>query len=80
MEGLEVRYHAALMTLVRHDDLTTADFDALAATHHLMPDDLLNAVNTWADETLGDFLLERDENIRIFRTLLPDSAEHLISA
>jgi uncharacterized tellurite resistance protein B-like protein len=80
LEGLDARYHSAVLTLVRHDELTTADFDALAAKHHLMPDDLFNAVNTWADETLGDFLLERGENVRIFRTLLPDIAEHPIAA
>lgn len=80
LTGLDVRYHSAVLTLVRHDELTTADFDALAAKHHLMPDDLLNAVNTWADETLGDFLLERGENLRIFRALLPDTAELPIAA
>ncbi len=80
LEGLESRYHAAVLTLVRHDELTPADFDGLAKSQHLMPDDLFNAVNTWSDETLGDFLLERGENVRIFRTLLPDSAESLIAA
>lgn len=80
LAGLDARYHAAVLTLVRHDELTTADFNALAAKYHLMPDDLLNAVNTWADETLGDFLLERGENVRIFRTLLPDTAELPIAA
>lgn len=80
LTGLDVRYHTAVLTLVRHDELTTADFDALAAKHHLMPDDLLNAVNTWSDETLGDFLLERGENLRIFRALLPDTAELPIAA
>jgi uncharacterized tellurite resistance protein B-like protein len=77
LAGLDARYHAAVLTLVRHDELTTADFDALATKHHLMPDDLLNTINTWADETLGDFLLERGENLRIFRTLLPDTAAEL---
>lgn len=80
LEGLEARYRAAVLTLVRHDELTTVDFDALAASHHLMPDDLFSAVNTWSDETLGDFLLERGENVRIFRTLLPDPTESLIAA
>ncbi|WP_348546916.1 TerB N-terminal domain-containing protein [Chthoniobacter sp.] len=80
LSGLDARYHAAVSALVRHDELTTADFDVLAAKHHLMPDDLLNAVNTWADEALGDFLLERGENVRVFRTLLPDTAELPIAA
>lgn len=74
LSGLEARYHAAVVFLVRHDEITPNDFDCIAADHHLMPDDLFNSVNTWADETLGDFLLERGENVRIFRTLLPDLA------
>jgi tellurite resistance protein len=74
LNGLERRYHAAVLALVRHDEITTNDFDCLAADHHLMPDDLFNAINTWADEILGDFLLERGENVRVFRDLLPDIA------
>ncbi len=80
LSGLEVRYHAAVVVLVRHDEIMTSDFDCIAADHHLMPEDLFNAVNTWADETLGDFLLERGENIRIFRSLLPDLAPLPIAA
>jgi tellurite resistance protein len=80
LNGLEVRYHAAVLSLIRHDQITTNNFDCLAADHHLMPDDLFNAVNTWADEILGDFLLERGENVRIFRNLLPDVAVLSIAA
>jgi tellurite resistance protein len=72
LRELEPRYRAAVLALLRHDEITSHDFDCLAAAHHLMPDDLFNAVNTWADNTLGDFLLERGENIRIFRNLVPD--------
>jgi len=74
LNELEARYHAAVLSLVRYDEITTNDFDCIAADHHLMPDDLFNAVNTWADETLGDFLLDRGENVRIVRGLLPDVA------
>jgi hypothetical protein len=80
LAGLELRYHSAVLTLVRYDEMTCRDFDALAASCHLLPDDLLNAVNAWADETLGDFLLERAENVRIFRTLLPAGADELATA
>ena len=73
-DGLEGRYHAAVLNLLRRDEVTVNDFDGIATNHHLMPDDLFNSVNAWADETLGDFLLERGENIRIFRSLLPDTA------
>lgn len=80
LSGLDVRYHAAVVALVRLDEITTNDFDCLASDNHLMPADLFNAVNTWSDETLGDFLLARGENIRIFRSLLPDLAALPIAA
>ena len=74
LNGLDPRYHPAVLTLVCFDQIMNQDFDCLAADHHLLPDDLFNAVNVWADESFGDFLLERGENIRIFRDLLPDRA------
>jgi hypothetical protein len=80
LTGMDPRYHAAVLKLVRHDEITTNDFDCIATDHHLMPDDLFDAVNTWADERLGDFLLERGENIRIFRSLLPDVAALPVAA
>lgn len=80
LEGLDARYHGAVLALVRHDAITVNDFDCIATEHHLMPDDLFNAVNTWADEALGDFLLDRGENIRIFRSLLPEAATLSLAA
>lgn len=71
LHGLETRYHAAIQHLVRHDEITPAEFDRIATIYHLMPNDLFDSVNAWADETLGDFLLERGENVRVFRILLP---------
>lgn len=80
LTGLDSRYHDAVLALSRRDEITSYDFDCLAADSHLMPDDLLNTVNTWADETLGDFLLERTESVRIFRSLLPDASSLQIAA
>ena len=74
LNGLDPRYHRAVLALVRFDQMMNQDFDCLAADHHLLPDDLFNSVNVWSDESFGDFLLERGENIRIFRNLLPDRA------
>lgn len=80
LSGLDSRYHNAVLALSRRDEMTSQDFDCLAADSHLMPDDLLNTVNTWADETLGDFLLERAESVRIFRSLLPEASSLQIAA
>ena len=68
--GIGARYRIALVCLVAHDEIDARSFDELAEKHHLMADDLFNAVNSWADEKLGDFLLERSDPIRIYRDLL----------
>ena len=54
--------------------------DRIAVEAHLTPEDLLNNVNAWSDEALGDFLFERKENVRIYRNLLPDAAMVAIAA
>jgi len=70
--AIEPRYRKPLIALAAHDGLTWTAFETLAAQEHLLPDDLLQSVNTWADETLGDFLLERsNDTVRIFRDLIP---------
>jgi tellurite resistance protein len=74
LSGLDARYYAAVLALISRDEITPADFDCLAVDNHLMPDDLFNAINMWSDEALGDFLLERGQNITVFRNLLPDAA------
>ena len=68
--GIALPYQAALVYLAEYDELTAVDFESLAARHHLMPDDLLNSINAWADEALGDFLIERGDPIRIYRDLI----------
>jgi tellurite resistance protein len=80
LSGLDLRYRSAVLALISRDEITSGDFDCLAADNHLIPDDLFNAVNTWSDEELGDFLLERGENITIFRRLLPESAAVKVAA
>jgi len=71
-QGLDTRYQKAFLEIIRYDAMTAEDFDGVASKYHLMPDDLVNAINAWSDETLGDFLLERDGDVRVFRSLLPD--------
>lgn len=80
LSGIGERYRGAVLTLVRHDALTPTDFDCIAAEHRLLPDDLFDSINTWADDTFGDFLLERGENVRIFRSLIPELAALPVAA
>lgn len=74
MEGLAERYRPVVATLVARDQIDLDDFEGLCKTRHLLPDDVLDAVNAWSDEAFGDFLLEKGENVRVFRSLLPETA------
>jgi hypothetical protein len=63
--GLDLRFHTALAELLTRDTWERDNFDALARRFGLMPNGLLESVNTWSDEHLGDFLIEDDKPIRI---------------
>ena len=80
LQTLDERYRSACMEVIAHDTLPLETFDDIAKKHHLLPDDLLTAINGWSDEQLGDFLLERETEVRVFRDLLPDRNEVTIAA
>lgn len=74
LDGLDPQYKGCLLRLIQRDELTVEDFGAIAESNQLLPDALLDVINAWSDEKLGDFLLERGANIRVIRSLLPESA------
>jgi hypothetical protein len=51
-----------------------SDFSALVAKHHLMPAGVIDALNSWSDEHLGDFVLEGDDPILVRSDLLKSPA------
>jgi len=80
LSGLPERYQSAVLKLTQFDEVTSQDFDRIASEAHLTPEDLLNSVNAWSDEALGDFLFERKDNVRVFRNLLPNAATVAVAA
>jgi len=48
----------------------TLDFKSLVRSKNLMPEDALARINEWAEESLGDMLIEEGEPLRINRNLL----------
>lgn len=70
---LDVRYRNILTRLTSKSTWSQAEFSAIAAEEKLMPLSVIDAINEWANETLGDFLLEGDEIICINRQLLPET-------
>ncbi|MEQ8820985.1 MAG: TerB N-terminal domain-containing protein [Sumerlaeia bacterium] len=71
MADLDLRFIPATLELIARGEWTKAQFDALAARHNLMPLGLYGSVNDWADEALGDLLLDGDDPITIDRDLIP---------
>ena len=70
LTGLDPRLHRVVIELFARAQWPMTDFSVLVARHHLMPAGLIDAVNSWSDEHLGDFVLEGDDPISIRFDLL----------
>lgn len=71
IKSLDPKYQPVLLGLLERDSWPRPDFDSLAKKSQLMPLDAFDAINGWADENLGDFLLEGDHTILIHKQLIP---------
>lgn len=71
-EGLDAMYHQCLSRLVEQESWSPSEFDQLVREHKLMPAGMLDAVNEWSDEALGDFLIEEGGSLTINLNLLEE--------
>lgn len=69
--GLPLKWHPIVQELAVRDAWIRADFERLAHQHCFMPLSVFEVVNEWADEHLGDFLLEGEDPVAVRRGLLP---------
>ena len=60
--SLDTKYLSMLHDIMKSDEMSQDDFTCLARKHNLMPRAAFDDINTWADEELGDFLLEESES------------------
>jgi uncharacterized tellurite resistance protein B-like protein len=60
--SLDVKYLSILYDIMKSEGLSQDDFTSLARKHNLMPRAAFDDINSWADEELGDFLLEESES------------------
>jgi uncharacterized tellurite resistance protein B-like protein len=60
--SLDVKYLSMLYDIMKSEELSQDDFTGLARKHNLMPRAAFDDINSWADEELGDFLLEESES------------------
>jgi tellurite resistance protein len=68
--GLDLKYQHIAGRIFTKDQWTRAEFAALAQENNLMFLSVFDALNEWADEHLGDFVLEGDDPILVQRSLL----------
>ena len=60
--SLDVKYLLVLNDIMISKELSKDDFTGLVRKHNLMPQAAFDDINSWADEELGDFLLEDHED------------------
>jgi hypothetical protein len=68
--GLDAAFHPVLERLLTRDVWPTEDFTALGREFHLMPLCIRDTLNEWADEALGDFILEGEDPVVVRRELI----------
>ncbi|MEI9948332.1 MAG: TerB N-terminal domain-containing protein [Pseudomonadota bacterium] len=69
-QGLDARYHAVLADLLSKPRWTREEIRSLALTRKLMPGAILETINTWSEETYGDFLIDEADTWQIHSELL----------
>ena len=75
METLDAAYRPALVAILSEGEtLESATLAEISETRHLLPVAVVDTINSWSDEELGDFLLEDrgDGTFAIYREILPE--------
>jgi len=68
--GLGSRYQALLKQLLRRKSWDRKSFESLVRQHGFMVSDAIGTINEWADQALGDFLIEDGEPVVLNLSLL----------
>jgi hypothetical protein len=63
--SLDPRYHLALRELVTKPAWNAAEVRDLGVKLKLMPGGIIEAINSWSDEHLGDYLIDEQDDWHI---------------
>lgn len=74
LAALDIRYHAPLAELLIQQVWSSDEFAVIAKRHKIMPLGMLDAINSWADETLGDILIEDGNEFKVDQSLVKGQA------
>ncbi|MGK3998858.1 TerB N-terminal domain-containing protein [Sorangium sp. So ce1024] len=73
--SLDPRYRPAFDELITRETWSASDAQALAARLRLMPGAIIDTINGWSDEALGDYLIVDEGHWTIRTDLLPKDAQ-----
>lgn len=68
---LDDKFKSVAVRVVAKPSWTRAEFQQLGAEFKLMPLGIIDVLNEWSDEHLGDFLLEGEDPINVNISILP---------
>jgi len=68
--GLDPQFVSLAARLAGKDQWSQEELKAVATEYHLIPSAAVDAINAWAEDALGDFLLVGDEPITVQKHLL----------
>jgi hypothetical protein len=68
--GLDAAFQPILERLLARDSWPLTDFNALAREFQFMPLNIRDTLNEWADDVLGDFILDGEDPVVIRRELM----------
>jgi tellurite resistance protein len=71
---LNASYLPLYHSLLARTQWTKAEFNELATKDGLMPTAAVDVINAWADDALGDFLIDGDDPVIIHTELLPQAS------
>lgn len=73
--SLEPQYRPVLDEIIKRETWSAGDAQALAAKARLMPGAIIETINSWSDEALGDYLIIDEGHWTIRTDLLPKDAQ-----
>jgi len=68
--GLDPQFVPLAARLAGKDQWSQEELKAVATEYHLIPSAAVDAINAWAEDALGDFLLVGDEPVTVQKHLL----------
>jgi hypothetical protein len=74
LDGLDPRYHLLVAELLGSECWAASEFQAVVRRHGLFPAGAVDVVNEWAEEQLGDLLIEDGDSYLIRRELVKEQA------